>query len=155
MIRKNQGCRLDEKIKKKRQKQRTKQTNNKGDRVASPLFQHDVFLSSEENKDGHGTRNAIRGPTKIIPSMPLSILSSNIMIGTGGNAVDSIVLHTKILEMFLSLSKSYNGMNSTHRIRGKVGSSVLARKIADSLQVPTQNVAANSGRILSVSCTFL
>jgi len=118
-------------------------SQNENSKTSSSLWQHDLFLHSDENK--------ITATAKIIPSMPISILSPNIIVGTGGNAVDTIVLHTKILEIFLSLSKSYNGMNSTHRIKGTVVSPLLARKIADSLQVPTQNVSANSGRILSVS----
>ncbi len=82
---------------------------------------------------------------------PISILSSNLLIGVGGKSIDSIIIHDKILELYLSHVKSMDGMRSTHRIESKVLSSYLARKVADSLQVYTQDVSMGYGRILSVS----
>lgn len=110
-----------------------------------PLWKHNLCINEVE------TSTSILNNSKIVPSYPLSILSSNLLVGTGGKSIDSITLRDKILEIFLSLSKSMDGMRSTHRIQGMVLSSLLARKVADVLQVSTQDVSAGYGRILSVS----
>ena len=132
-----------------------KEEENEGKQKIEPLWKHDVYtIHPEEQLSSSSNNNKMK---KIIPSKPISIISPNLIIGTGGNAIDSIVLHTKILEIFLSLSKSMDGMNATHRINGNYGlkSSLLARKIADMLQIPTQDVSANSGRVLSSSALVI
>ena len=104
------------------------------------LWNYNVY---NNNNNNHNKR--------IIPSYPISILTPKLLIGTGGGtSIDSIVLHDKVLEIFLSLAQIKDGMNSTHRIQGIVKSSLLARKVADSLQVFTQDVSSGYGRILSV-----
>ena len=106
------------------------------------LWNYNVYNNNNNNHNNN---------KRIIPSYPISILTPKLLIGTGGGtSIDSIVLHDKILEIFLSLVQIKDGMNSTHRIQGIVKSSLLARKVADSLQVFTQDVSSGYGRILSV-----
>ena len=91
------------------------------------------------------------------PRHPISILSSNLIMctGSGGgdssrsNLIDSIVLHIKIQEIYISLSKAMNQMTSTHGIKGIIPSCLLARKVSDSLQITTQDMS--NGKILAVS----
>ena len=136
-------------------KQNERQNNNNNDndenekeiKIRESLWKHNVYTIKEEDPSSSSLSTT---------ATPISILSPNIIIGTGGNAIDSIILQTKIFEIYLSLLKSNDNMNSTHRIKGIVLSSLVARKIADSLQVPTQNIGVNSGKILSVSfCIFV
>ena len=111
------------------------------------LWNYNVYNNNKHNNHNNNKR--------IIPSYPISILTPKLLIGTGGTSIDSIVLHDKILEIFLSLVQIKDGMNSTHRIQGIVKSSLLARKVADSLQVFTQDVSSGYGRILSVRSVFV
>jgi len=120
-----------------------------------PLWKYDLYDIESYEDDLLLQQEKQNYISKVMPSRPLSIATSNLIIGTGGNAVDSIVLHDKILNILLSLSKSNDGMRSTHQIQGIIVSSLLARKVADSLQAPTQNVSANSGKILSSSALII
>lgn len=76
-------------------------------------------------------------------NMPISILPSKIIFGTGGTAADSMALHKKILKIGVSLYNENDNMRSTHRIQGTILSSTLAKKIASSLQLPTQSAAGD------------
>ena len=111
-----------------------------------PLWKHDVHPFSNEDKPQMTQE-------RFLPSMPLSLLSNNLLIGTGGNAVDSRVLMERIQKLALSmLSQDGACMQGNYGIRGQVWSGSLARKVADMLQVPTQNVGEGSiGRMLAVS----
>jgi len=81
-------------------------------------------------------------------SMPLSLLPSNLLIGTGGTATDAIALHRTILEIAMELYKEHDNFMSTHRIKGTVTASMLAKRIANHLQLPTQS-AASAERMLA------
>lgn len=80
-------------------------------------------------------------------SMPFVILPSNTVAATGGTAADALALRSSIREIALSLCKVNDGMRSTHRIEGNLPTAMLAKKIADYQQLPTQNAASN--RMLS------
>lgn len=85
--------------------------------------------------------------THKIISRPLSILPSNIIIGTGGTAADATAMHNKILQIALSLCRDNDDLRTTHRIQGTILASMLAKKVANSMQLPTQSAA--SGRMLA------
>jgi len=74
--------------------------------------------------------------------MPISVLPSNVLIGTGGTATDSMALHKKIKQVALALYNENDNMRSTHRIQGTILSSILAKKLAGSAQVSTQSSAS-------------
>jgi len=95
---------------------------------------HSSYGDGENNRQSHNHFKV---------NMPLSILPSNIIIGTGGTAADSMALHTKIRQLGLALYNENDNMRSTHRIQGTVLSSMLAKKIAASLQLPTQSSASS------------
>ena len=80
-------------------------------------------------------------------SMPFMVLPSDTVAATGGTAADALALRCSIREIALSLCKANDGMRSTHRIEGSLSTSMLAKKIADYQQLPTQNAASN--RMLS------
>ena len=105
--------------------------NDEDSSYYAPLWSH---LSHADNGN-ELNRNQV--------SMPLSILPSNLIIGTGGPAADAMALHRKIRQMGLNLYKENDNMQSTHRIQGTVLSSMLAKKIATSLQLPTQSSSSN------------
>jgi len=108
-----------------KEKEKDKDDKNVEDDNYEPLWSHPTSIQKDH------------------VSMPLSILPSNIIIGTGGTAADSISLHKKIRELGLSLYRENDNMRSTHRIEGTVLSSTLAKKIAATLQLPTQSAASN------------
>lgn len=127
----------------------------------SPYLQFNDNKESGKSNDNDNKRtplwqyNTLQQKDKSTICFPISILSANLLIGIGGKSIDTIIIHDKILELYLSHLKSMDGMRSTHRIESKVISSYLARKVADSLQVYTQDVSLGYGRILSVSSYFL
>mmetsp|Transcript_23780 Transcript_23780/g.28057 ORF Transcript_23780/g.28057 Transcript_23780/m.28057 type:complete len:453 (+) Transcript_23780:41-1399(+) len=94
------------------------------------------------------------------PTMPLAMVSWNIIVGTGGVAADSIVFNRRIRELSLSLHRSNDGirtddtepnqppMNSFH-------SSALARKVADMVQSPTQTVGGSNGKMLASAAMII
>lgn len=78
---------------------------------------------------------------------PLSRLSPNAWMVTGGNAVDSSMLRLKITQMSDSLQEQFDGgqpLPST-----PVSCAALARRVANHLQQPTQSIG-KAGRILAV-----
>jgi 20S proteasome alpha/beta subunit len=82
-----------------------------------------------------------------LPSMPLCILPSHLVVATGGSAADAMSLCRKILEIALELSREHDNVWSTHRIRGTITASMLAKKVANHLQLPTQSAVV--GRMLA------
>jgi 20S proteasome, alpha and beta subunits len=83
--------------------------------------------------------------------MPLSVLPCNLLVATGGSAADAMGLHKKILEIALDLCKEYDNVKSTHRIMGTVTASMLAKRLANYLQLPTQSAAVDQGMLASAS----
>ena len=104
---------------------------------SKPLWSH--ASSRDESSHHHTLHNKV--------TRPLSILPSNIIIGTGGTAADATAMHNKILQMALSLCKENDDMRSTHKIRGTILASMLAKKVANVMQLPTQS--ATSDRMLA------
>lgn len=130
---------------------------------------HDGKLSTEERRSGESqdenvddskqARNVDTGtrlwsyPTSRGDNvfMPLSILPCNLLVATGGSAADAMGLHKKILEIALDLCKEYDNVKSTHRIMGTVTASMLAKRLANYLQLPTQSAAVDQGMLASAS----
>ena len=103
-----------------------------GSEYSKPLWSH--ASSMDESSHNKVTR-------------PLSILPSNIVIGTGGTAADATAMHNKILQLALSLCKENDDMRSTHKIRGTILASMLAKKVANAMQLSTQS--STSDRMLA------
>jgi len=94
------------------------------------------------------------------PTMPLAIVSWNIIVGTGGNAADSIVFNRRIRELSLSLHRSSDGIRSDDREPNQppmrsFHSSSLARKVADMVQSPTQTVGGPNGKMLASAAMII
>ena len=118
-----------------------------------PLWKYDIPQLEEESHE-RTSMSTTTSRQRFVPSMPLSLISHNLLIGTGGNAVDSRVLMERIQKLALSMTSQDGGscMQGNYGIRGHVWSGSLAKKVADMLQVPTQNVGEGSiGRMLAVS----
>lgn len=82
---------------------------------------------------------------------PLSCVSPNIWMVTGGNAVDSCILREKIVRIAQRMRQAQDGGQPLAPTPIKCSS--LARRISDHLQLPTQTIGSSAGRILSVrSC---
>lgn len=111
--------------------EKDEESNNRSGNSSHRLWSHAHLHSSY----GDGTDNN----KSLTVNMPLSILPSNIIIGTGGTAADSIAFHKKIQKISLGLYNENDNFRSTHRIQGTVLSSMLAKKVSSSLQIPTQS----------------
>jgi len=72
---------------------------------------------------------------------PVFQLEENVLAATAGNAVDGQVLRSKIHAYAEYLMQASEDL---------VSPSELTRRLADHLQVPTQNVGGQSGRMLAV-----
>jgi len=87
----------------------------------------------------------------VVLKMPLTVISSNIILGTGGRAADSIQLHRRICEAALQLHYSNTViMNDNDEMNG-FSSGLMARKIADMVQGATQSMTTQifaSGAII-------
>lgn len=91
------------------------------------------------------------------PIIRLSSLSSNsdcpLMAICAGNVVDSQLLQLKIQRLGESAlwDSIHTSQAATHNNQQFTQAGVLARHLADHLQVPTQTTGGKSGRILAVS----
>lgn len=79
---------------------------------------------------------------------PLSQISPNIWMVTGGNAVDSCILREKIVRIAQRMRQAQDGGHPLAPTPIKCSS--LARRVSDHLQLPTQTMGSSAGRILSV-----
>lgn len=101
-----------------------------------PLWTHD---HDDEMNDGSATI-----------SFPIMALPNRIIIGTGGNVADARAFMNRIRDMSLYMFRQNDGMQSTHNIKGgSITSSMIAKMIADSVQLSTQD--ANASRMLASS----
>ena len=101
-----------------------------------------------------------RGSSLRTLALPLAILFHDLVVGTGGNAVDSSILLRGIQEASLSLHKSNDGGSAMRAAfpnssKSSIGSDSLARRIADLIQEPTQTVGGRSGRVLASSAVII
>lgn len=137
-INRNQtACTDENKDISKDEQEQEQEHEKKDDTVGSseyskPLWSH---ASSRDESSHHILHNKV--------TRPLSILPSNIIIGTGGTAADATAMHYKILQLALSLCKENDDMRSTHKIRGTILASMLAKKVANAMQLPTQSAASD------------
>jgi len=77
-------------------------------------------------------------------SFPIMPLPNQIIIGTGGTIADARALMNKIRDMSLYLFRHNDGMRSTHNIHGgSITASMIAKAVADSAQLSTQDANAN------------
>lgn len=78
---------------------------------------------------------------------PISQVLSNTFVVTGGNAVDSSILRDKISRIAESLAEQND--DGQPLTKSLIPCAVLARRVSDHLQQPTQTVG-KAGRILAV-----
>jgi len=104
-------------------------------------------------------------------SAPIAILSSHLLIGSGGKAIDSTILLHRAIEMALSLYTSSDGgllnfishYNDNDNDDGRIQSggvegvhaTTLSRQLADMAQSSTQTLGGRYGRMLSSSLLVL
>lgn len=141
--------------------------------IDSPI-PHDIIqkyqpLLINNNDDDDDDDNSLT-ITATSSSAPIAILSSHLLIGSGGKAVDSTILLHRAIEMALSLYTSSDGGllnfishylndNDDGRIQSGgvegVHASILTRKLADMAQSSTQTLSGRYGRMLSSSLLVL
>jgi len=115
---------------------------------------YDNNNNDDDAKDGSASNETTTATASLFlanaslssPAPVLFDLTPNCMAATAGNAVDGHVLKTKLLA-FAEGAMDY--------AKDDIRAAVLARRLADHLQVPTQTVGGKGGRMLASHAVIL